>query len=39
MKHGDVTTFQVLTAIMDAVDLLLGHVHREMFPIAGDISM
>lgn len=29
MKCGLVTTFQVLTAIMDAVDLLLGHVVRD----------
>lgn len=27
MKHRDVTTFQVLSVIMEAVDLLLGHVH------------
>lgn len=39
MKHGDVTTFHMLSVIMEAVALLLGHVYGEMFPIAGEISM
>lgn len=38
MKCGGVTTFQVLSAIRDAVDLLLACVHGEMFPRDGGMS-